>query len=91
MARMTTTMAMDFVRSDMDILQSAETMMDAPPVCEVRKISYATFTIFDMQASTAAPASSKWATRHTFTCADRTTSRPTAAANSSRRWSGSGP
>lgn len=49
MARMTTTMAMDFVRSDMDILQSAETMMDALPVCEVRKISYATFTIFDMQ------------------------------------------
>ena len=49
MASMTATMALEFVRSNMDILQSAETIMDSLPVCEIRKISYATFTVFDMQ------------------------------------------
>ena len=49
MASMTSTMALEFVRSNMDILQSAETIMDSLPVCEIRKISYATFTVFDMQ------------------------------------------
>jgi len=46
---LTTTMALKFICSNMDILQSAETIMDTLPVCEIRKISYATFTIFDMQ------------------------------------------
>ncbi len=49
LATMTTTMALKFVHSDMDVLQSAEVIMDTLPVCEVRKISYATFTIFDLQ------------------------------------------
>ena len=49
LANMTTTMALKFIRSNMDILQSAETIMDSLPVCEIRKISYATFTVFDMQ------------------------------------------
>ena len=49
MASMTSTMALEFVRSNMDILQSAEIIMDSLPVCEIRKISYATFTVFDMQ------------------------------------------
>ena len=49
LATLTTTMAMKFIRSNMDILQSAETIMDTLPVCEIRKISYATFTILDMQ------------------------------------------
>jgi len=49
LASMTTTMAMDFIRSDMDVLQSAEVIMDTLPVCEIRKISYATFTVFDLQ------------------------------------------
>ena len=49
LACMTTTMAMEFIRSDMDVLQSAEIIMDTLPVCEVRRISYATFTIFDLQ------------------------------------------
>jgi hypothetical protein len=31
----------------MEIIHSAEVMMDALPVCQVRKISYATFTIVD--------------------------------------------
>ena len=42
-------MAMKFIRSDMDVLQSAEIIMDTLPVCEIRKISYATFTVFDLQ------------------------------------------
>lgn len=49
LATMTTTMALRFIRSNMDVLQSAEVIMDTLPVCEVRKISYATFTIFDLQ------------------------------------------
>mgnify|MGYP004456488233 CR=1 FL=1 len=38
LATLTTTMAMKFIRSNMDILQSAETIMDTLPVCEIRKI-----------------------------------------------------
>ena len=48
LACMTTTMALEFVRSNMDVLLSAETIMDTLPVCEVRRISYATFSIFDL-------------------------------------------
>ncbi|MDO4551839.1 MAG: SpoIIE family protein phosphatase [Planctomycetia bacterium] len=48
LANMTTTMALRFMRSNMDILQSAETIMDSLPVCEVRKISYATFSMVDI-------------------------------------------
>jgi len=49
LASMTTTMALKFIRSNMDVLQSAEIIMDTLPVCEIRKISYATFTVFDLQ------------------------------------------
>ncbi|MDR1924640.1 MAG: SpoIIE family protein phosphatase [Planctomycetaceae bacterium] len=49
LSTMTTTMALRFIRSNMDVLQSAEIIMDTLPVCEIRKISYATFTIFDLQ------------------------------------------
>ncbi|MDR2171538.1 MAG: serine/threonine-protein phosphatase [Planctomycetaceae bacterium] len=49
LATMTTTMALRFIHSNMDVLQSAEVIMDTLPVCEIRKISYATFTIFDLQ------------------------------------------
>ncbi|MDR1480929.1 MAG: SpoIIE family protein phosphatase [Planctomycetaceae bacterium] len=49
LATMTTTMALRFIRSNMEVLQSAEVIMDTLPVCKVRKISYATFTIFDLQ------------------------------------------
>lgn len=48
LANMTTTMALEFVKSNMDILKSAETIMDTLPVCEYRKISYATFTVLDI-------------------------------------------
>lgn len=44
---MTAAMALKFTASNMDFAHSAEIMMDALPVCQVRKISYATFTIVD--------------------------------------------
>jgi len=47
LSHMTTTMALMFAEENMDIVESAETIMDSLPVCEVRKISYATFTIID--------------------------------------------
>ncbi len=49
LACMTTTMALEFIRCNMDVLLSAEIIMDTLPVCEVRKISYATYSIFDLQ------------------------------------------
>ena len=54
LANMTTTMALRFMESNMDILQSAETIMDSLPVCEVRQISYATFSVMDLMAGDAA-------------------------------------
>ncbi len=47
LSSMTATMALNFIANNMEILHSAEVMMDALPVCQVRKISYATFTIVD--------------------------------------------
>ncbi|MBO5644256.1 MAG: SpoIIE family protein phosphatase [Lentisphaeria bacterium] len=49
LANMTTTMALRFMQSNMDTLKSVETIMDSLPVCEVRKISYATFTMIDLR------------------------------------------
>lgn len=47
LALMTTTMALRFSAEDREIVHSAEIIMDSLPVCQVRKISYATFTIVD--------------------------------------------
>ncbi len=47
LSTMTAEMGIRFIASDTDIIHSAEMMMDALPVCQVRKISYATFTIID--------------------------------------------
>ena len=47
LALMTTTMALRFSAEDREIVHSAEIIMDALPVCQVRRISYATFTIVD--------------------------------------------
>ena len=47
LSSMTTRMAMKFVESDLDLVRSAEVMMQALPVCQVRKISYATFSVVD--------------------------------------------
>ncbi len=51
LAHMTTTMSLMFAEENMDVVDSAETVMDTLPVCEIRKISYATFTIVDTDAS----------------------------------------
>ena len=50
MANMTTSMILRFISRNMEILSSAEIIMDTLPVCEVRKISYATFTVVDILA-----------------------------------------
>jgi len=50
LANMTTAMALKFATRNMEILLSSEIIMDSLPVCEVRKISYATFTIVDILA-----------------------------------------
>lgn len=47
LSSMTTRMALKFVESDLDLVRSAEVMMQALPVCQIRKISYATFSIID--------------------------------------------
>ncbi len=47
LSQMTATMAARFVSSDLELPASLGVMMDALPVCQVRKISYATFTIID--------------------------------------------
>ena len=46
---MTATMALKFIASDADIARAAEVIMDALPVCQTRRISYATFTIVDVR------------------------------------------
>jgi len=51
LATMTATMALKFTAGAMDIRHSAETIMDTLPICSVRKISYSTFTVVDMEAS----------------------------------------
>ncbi|MFW5798595.1 MAG: SpoIIE family protein phosphatase [Planctomycetota bacterium] len=47
LASMTGTMALRFVVHRMGDLRSFETIMEALPVCQVRQISYATFSILD--------------------------------------------
>lgn len=47
LSKMTATMAVRFVSSDLELPMSLGVIMDALPVCQVRKISYATFTIVD--------------------------------------------
>lgn len=47
LSNMTASMALKFIASNQAIVPSAEIMMDALPVCQIRKISYATFSIVD--------------------------------------------
>ena len=47
LSSMTTRMAMKFIESDLDLVHSAGIMMQALPICQIRKISYATFSIVD--------------------------------------------
>mgnify|MGYP000921595443 CR=1 FL=1 len=52
LSTMTATMALKFTASDVDLICSAETIMNALPVCRVRNISYATYTIVDIRMQT---------------------------------------
>ncbi len=52
LSTMTATMALKFTASDVDLISSAETIMNALPVCRVRNISYATYTIVDIRKQT---------------------------------------
>ena len=45
---MTATMALKYTANDTDIVRAAEVIMVVLPVCQVRKISYATFTVIDI-------------------------------------------
>lgn len=47
LANMTAQMALRFVAAGTDLLRFCEVMMESLPVCQVRKISYATFSIVD--------------------------------------------
>ena len=49
LATMTTSMAVKFLASNIPTLEAAEIIMDSLPVCEVRKIGYATFSLFDFR------------------------------------------
>ncbi len=48
LATLTATMALKYAERLKDLRVSAETIMDTLPVCSVRKISYSTFTIADV-------------------------------------------
>ncbi|HUC84380.1 MAG TPA: SpoIIE family protein phosphatase [Candidatus Acidoferrales bacterium] len=48
LANLTATMALRYTMAFVDVRRSAKTIMDTLPVCEVRKISYSTFTIVDL-------------------------------------------
>lgn len=52
LSTMTATMALKFTASDVDLICSSETIMNALPVCRVRNISYATYTIVDIKRQT---------------------------------------
>ncbi len=47
LASMTATMALKFVSADFNFTRAAEVIMNALPICQVRQISYATFSIAD--------------------------------------------
>ncbi|HVP63564.1 MAG TPA: SpoIIE family protein phosphatase [candidate division Zixibacteria bacterium] len=52
LATLTATMALRYSASNcMDVMRSAETIMDTLPICSVRKISYSTFTIVDIDTA----------------------------------------
>jgi len=47
LSQMTATMLLKFVAAGKDILRASEVIMNSLPICQVRKISYATFSIID--------------------------------------------
>lgn len=51
LATLTATMALKYTSNYADVTETAEVIMDTLPVCKVRKISYSTFTIVDVNSS----------------------------------------
>jgi hypothetical protein len=51
LANLTATMALQYTGAFADVRRSASTIMSTLPICEVRKISYSTFTIMDLDHS----------------------------------------
>lgn len=51
LATLTATMAIKYISNYMDVRETAEVIMDTLPVCSVRRISYSTFTIVDINNS----------------------------------------
>ncbi|OFY47334.1 MAG: stage II sporulation protein E [Bacteroidetes bacterium GWF2_49_14] len=49
LATLTATMALNFTREHKDVEKIAEIIMNTLPVCSERKISYATFTVLDIE------------------------------------------
>ncbi len=49
LATLTASMALNFVKGHRSIRQTAEIIMDTLPVCSIRKVSYSTFTIIDIE------------------------------------------
>lgn len=49
LATMTATMIIKFIAEGRNINKAAEVMMDSLPICKIRKISYATFSIVDIK------------------------------------------
>ena len=47
LATMTATMILKFIEEGKDILKATEVIMNSLPVCQVRKISYSTFSAFE--------------------------------------------
>ena len=53
LATLTATMATKFIESDIPMRRAANIIMDTLPVCKERGISYATFTLVDIEPSAA--------------------------------------
>ncbi len=51
LANLTATMALRYSSAFVDVRRSAKIIMDTLPICEVRKISYSTFTIVDLDSA----------------------------------------
>jgi hypothetical protein len=51
LATLTATMALKYTSNYADVTETAEVIMDTLPVCSVRKISYSTFTIVDVNSA----------------------------------------
>ena len=50
LASMTATMLLKFIEAEVDIKQACEIVLNSLPVCQVRKISYSTFSAMDCDA-----------------------------------------